>query len=902
MQKNINVRPSITIWSRLRENTYNLSDVILEFIDNSISSYEQNYQLLHQQIENYSLKIYVIYDQKNEILTVWDNAFGMDLEELSKAVQPESKTRKGPLNKHGMGMKNAAVWLGDRLEIESSQLGNDKRVQSFHYFDKYIDGKEENAIVNDWKSADVNQCFTRITVSKILAKRTITQKKLEKLIKAIAYTYNHRLDKNVEIKVSLKLDDSQFKDLLKKVKTRFKICNKIEEVTSVTFVEENIAHRDDGTQYRWEWNDEIESKIQPKGIKLKFKGFIAINKSVRSEPGIYCAVDQRVIQLYPIDKLSNTTPHRKIFGRFNFESGVGTVQTKNQIDWEVDFEELFNEKLILFIKKHKITETAFKLTKEVKTTNLASNFIKWFNKSNTVTDGELDYERPYLSSNGKKIIFEIKDSSDILEIEINDQQNPDKIFNVTQLPDHYWAFTLYFGHIFFKKLGATKSTKALDLVNIFVGIFLSIYQTTGNKNKLLLSIFKNLHQYFERQFKTKNNSNNKNGSEKKDIQGKVSELQDENDISNGRTELGKKENQKKKIDQQIIDVNQKINWKLVKLQTVLKAKEEKIIFELLNSSKDERLQERYKSIIIKCNQKLVANISSAYKGRGLKFEDLMTEGNVGLLKAIDKFNYRLGYKFSTYATWWIKQTITRAIADQGRIIRIPVHMIETINKIIAAEKFLIKKNRVLPTNKEIAQQAKLNLSSDKIDKIKKYSQRTENLEKINEEKRTNIQQEAEFGDFIEDKRIMSPDKEIDHRDLIQKTDDIIRLRLTTREQRVIRMRLGKPPLKLRHLIDLVENKNKKKEMERFAIINGIDLQENLENVVNSKEFQSCALLVEELKKYQTIHKTLEKTGETLKLTKERVRQIEIKAYRKLRMQRKVLSGYGRRNEKKPFRL
>ena len=348
---------------------------------------------------------------------------------------------------------------------------------------------------------------------------------------------------------------------------------------------------------------------------------------------------------------------------------------------------------------------------------------------------------------------------------------------------------------------------------------------------------------------------------------------------------------------QIIGGDGKINWRAVATSNLLNAGEEKVLFELLHNAQTETLKNKYKSIIVRCNQKLVVSICTKYSSRGLKLEDLKQEGELGLLKAIEKFDHRRGFKFSTYATWWIRQTITRAIADQGRIIRIPVHMIETINKIIAAEKFLTSRNGVLPTNDEIAQRLQINLSAEKIQKIRKYALHPKILEK-----KINNQQDAEFGDFIEDKSIMSPDKEIDHRDLIQKTDEIIRKHLTTREQRVIRMRLGKPPLKLEDLINLVENKSKKTEIKGEVLKNGVDPKANLENLVNTKEFQSCALLVEELKKYQTIHKTLEKTGETLKLTKERVRQIETKAYRKLRTQRKLLSGYGKRIEKKPFRV
>ena len=348
---------------------------------------------------------------------------------------------------------------------------------------------------------------------------------------------------------------------------------------------------------------------------------------------------------------------------------------------------------------------------------------------------------------------------------------------------------------------------------------------------------------------------------------------------------------------QIVGLDKKINWKAVVSSTLLTAKEEKILFELLKSSNIESVKNKYKSIIVRCNQKLVVSICTKYSTRGLKLEDLKQEGELGLLKAIEKFDHRRGFKFSTYATWWIRQTITRAIADQGRIIRIPVHMIETINKIIAAEKFLISKNGTVPSNEEISERLNINLNPEKIQKIRKYALHPRILEK-----KISSQQEAEFGDFIEDKKILSPDKQVDNRDLIQKTDEIIRNNLTTKEQRVIRMRLGKPPLILKHLIDLVEKKKTKKMMQLFAWENAIPLDDDLESLTNAKRLDGCSDFMNEIEKYQITHKTLEQTGEILKLTKERVRQIETKAYRKLRSHKKFLSGYARKVDKKQLRF
>ena len=181
---------------------------------------------------------------------------------------------------------------------------------------------------------------------------------------------------------------------------------------------------------------------------------------------------------------------------------------------------------------------------------------------------------------------------------------------------------------------------------------------------------------------------------------------------------------------QIIHRN-KINWRAVLTSQLLTPKEEQICFQKLAIAKTKLSKEKYASIIVRCNQKLVVSICTKYGNRGLKFEDLRQEGELGLLKAIEKFDYTRGFKFSTYATWWIRQTITRAIADQGRIIRIPVHMVETINKIIATEKFLTQKLGLVPTPEQIATHLKINLSAAKIKKIKRYALHPKSLEKKN---------------------------------------------------------------------------------------------------------------------------------------------------------------------------
>ncbi|WP_425381950.1 sigma-70 family RNA polymerase sigma factor [Spiroplasma endosymbiont of Melieria omissa] len=299
---------------------------------------------------------------------------------------------------------------------------------------------------------------------------------------------------------------------------------------------------------------------------------------------------------------------------------------------------------------------------------------------------------------------------------------------------------------------------------------------------------------------------------------------------------------------------------------------EEIKYAKMLESKDVEERTYGREQLIKSNLKLVVSVARKHLNRGLDFADLIEEGNIGLIKAVDKFDYRRGFKFSTYATWWIRQSITRSLADQGKMVRVPVHMVERINKLTRIERNLTQELGRDPTHEEIANKMGQNMTADRVREIKKLA-----IEPVSLEKPIGEEDDTHFGDFIKDKNMLSPDEYAERHWLREQLDRVFAEVLTKREEKVIRMRFGILPTKLRRLLELCEDEKEITELKTVAN----NLQLHYDTSLDKTELLSDKVVHRHITKYDS-PKTLEEVGKEFIVTRERIRQIEAKAIRKLK--------------------
>ncbi|WP_425380436.1 sigma-70 family RNA polymerase sigma factor [Spiroplasma endosymbiont of Stenodema calcarata] len=303
-------------------------------------------------------------------------------------------------------------------------------------------------------------------------------------------------------------------------------------------------------------------------------------------------------------------------------------------------------------------------------------------------------------------------------------------------------------------------------------------------------------------------------------------------------------------------------------------REEEIKYAKMLESLDPEEKRYGREKLITSNLKLVVSVARKHLNRGLDFSDLIEEGNIGLMKAVDKFDYTRGFKFSTYATWWIRQAITRAIADQARTIRIPVHMVETINKLTRIERQLTQELGREPSFNEIAERMGQGITGEKVREIKRLS-----IEPVSLEKPIGDEDDTHFGDFVDDKDIFTPDEYAEKESLREVIDEVFYEILSAREEKVIRMRFGILPTKLRTVLRLAKECEDETFPELVQTVKALDI--HYDTPIEKVQSRKNKLIDKHLSKYDS-PKTLEEVGKEFKVTRERIRQIEAKTIRKFK--------------------